>query len=537
MPFALRSPVCPLMDESAKMGRPSSSEAKPTMDPVRYSPPCSREKVEMTPYLPRSTSVRHSSANESFAAVDWCSLKATISGSRFSVDTALSALTSCARTTRRDLPPARAVDRAARAAWEARAEREGRGDEPRGERHMEDARGRMDARDVSIHRWRRDVCPSALRGFSNSRAPGDRRAGEGAERARGSGSSARRWPESEQRRDVRAEVWGRHVADDAERARGGAALGEGTPISAGHDVTVAPRPDGSWVVQPREGRSAATHPPRVGPPKDADGLFLPLVDALDHGPGNECVSHDPAFAAWRDNLRVRAAAVYRAAPRVDDTADRDVEKTAAARRRGSSAPTHDLSQIPRRRKPRSGVTRHRRDGRRRRRTRTAPRADAQLERRRAPSTRHLRRPNRGRGRDGGDGSHALGGPAAGPFDSFDKSLGPEPYPRGDAQEDGGGIHPGASHGASIRRHERRRVGMGRALRSNRRQDAAMHGAAVAHRQRRAPFRLGSRATARCLRAVAGGGGCGEPRTAPGVHPRRQRRGGGRQLLSEHGQGG
>ena len=132
---------------------------------------------------------------------------------------------------------------------------------------------------------------------------------------------------------------------------GGAALRErsGTPISAGHDVTVAPRPDGSWVVQPREGRSAASHPPRTDPPKDADGLFLPLVDALDHGPGNECVSHDPAFAAWRDNLRVRAAAVYRAAPRVDDTADRDVEKTAAdvektvaARRRGSSAPTHDL---------------------------------------------------------------------------------------------------------------------------------------------------------------------------------------------------
>ena len=124
---------------------------------------------------------------------------------------------------------------------------------------------------------------------------------------------------------------------------GGAALREGTPISAGHDVTVAPRPDGSWVVQPNEGRSAASHPPRVGPPKDADGLFLPLVDALDHGPGNGCVSHDPAFAAWRDNLRVRAAAVYRAAPRVDDTADRDVEKTAAARRRGSSAPTHDPS--------------------------------------------------------------------------------------------------------------------------------------------------------------------------------------------------
>ena len=125
---------------------------------------------------------------------------------------------------------------------------------------------------------------------------------------------------------------------------GGAALRErsGTPISAGHDVTVAPRPDGSWVVQPREGRSAASHPPRTDPPKDADGLFLPLVDALDHGPGNECVSHDPAFAAWRDNLRVRAAAVYRAAPRVDDTADRDVEKTVAARRRGSSAPTHDL---------------------------------------------------------------------------------------------------------------------------------------------------------------------------------------------------
>ena len=44
---------------------------------------------------------------------------------------------------------------------------------------------------------------------------------------------------------------------------GGAALREGTPISAGHDVTVAPRPDGSWVVQPNEGRSAASHPPRA----------------------------------------------------------------------------------------------------------------------------------------------------------------------------------------------------------------------------------------------------------------------------------
>ena len=125
---------------------------------------------------------------------------------------------------------------------------------------------------------------------------------------------------------------------------GGAALREGTPISAGHDVSVAPRLDGSWVVQPREGRSAASHPPRTGPPKDAHGLFTPLVDALDHGPGNGCVSHDPAFAAWRDNLRVRDAAVYRAAPRIDDTAA-DVGKTAAAghRRRGSSAPTRDPS--------------------------------------------------------------------------------------------------------------------------------------------------------------------------------------------------
>ena len=125
---------------------------------------------------------------------------------------------------------------------------------------------------------------------------------------------------------------------------GGAALREGTPISAGHDVSVAPRLDGSWVVQPREGRSAARHPPRTGPPKDAHGLFTPLVDALDHGPGNGCVSHDPAFAAWRDNLRVRDAAVYRAAPRIDDTAA-DVGKTAAAghRRRRSSAPTRDPS--------------------------------------------------------------------------------------------------------------------------------------------------------------------------------------------------
>ena len=149
LPFALRSPVCPLMDESAKTGRPFSSEAKPTMDPVGYSPPCSLEKVEMTPYLPRSTSVRHSSANESFAAVDWCSLKATISGSRFSMDTALSALTSCARTTRRDLPPARAVDRAARAAWEARARSARVGAMSLEASDIEDARGTMEASDVS----------------------------------------------------------------------------------------------------------------------------------------------------------------------------------------------------------------------------------------------------------------------------------------------------------------------------------------------------------------------------------------------------
>ena len=104
LPFALRSPVCPLMDESAKIGRPISSDANPTMDPLGYSPSCSLEKVEMTPYRPRSTRVRHSSAKESFAAVDWCAWKATISGSTFSIDTAESPLTSCARTlSRKDL--------------------------------------------------------------------------------------------------------------------------------------------------------------------------------------------------------------------------------------------------------------------------------------------------------------------------------------------------------------------------------------------------------------------------------------------------
>ena len=80
--------------------------------------PAARVMVRSSPPLARaSPRQRRAPPNESFAAVDWCSLKATISGSRFSVDTALSALTSCARTTRRDLPPARAVDRAARAAW------------------------------------------------------------------------------------------------------------------------------------------------------------------------------------------------------------------------------------------------------------------------------------------------------------------------------------------------------------------------------------------------------------------------------------
>ena len=39
-----------------------------------------------------------------FAAVDWCAWKATISGSTFSIDTAESPLTSCARTlSRKDL--------------------------------------------------------------------------------------------------------------------------------------------------------------------------------------------------------------------------------------------------------------------------------------------------------------------------------------------------------------------------------------------------------------------------------------------------
>ena len=50
---------------------------------------------------------------------------------------------------------------------------------------IEDARGRMEARDVSIdgvHHLLTAV--SAPHGFSNSRAPGDRRAGEGAESAR-----------------------------------------------------------------------------------------------------------------------------------------------------------------------------------------------------------------------------------------------------------------------------------------------------------------------------------------------------------------
>ena len=79
------------------MGRPRSSDAKPTMEPAGYSPPCSRPKVLRTAYRPSSTSVRHSSANGSFAALAWCSRKRSISGSTFASLIAESALTSCAR--------------------------------------------------------------------------------------------------------------------------------------------------------------------------------------------------------------------------------------------------------------------------------------------------------------------------------------------------------------------------------------------------------------------------------------------------------
>ena len=63
--------------------------------------------------------------------------------------------------------------------------------------HMEDARGRMDASDVSIHRWRRDVARAPRADFQTRERQEGGRGPEGAERARGSGSSARRWPESD----------------------------------------------------------------------------------------------------------------------------------------------------------------------------------------------------------------------------------------------------------------------------------------------------------------------------------------------------
>ena len=76
LPLVARSPVWELMEESAKMGRPRSSEAKPTMEPAGYSPPLFASKVEMTAYRPRSTRVRHSSAKESFAADARCARSA-----------------------------------------------------------------------------------------------------------------------------------------------------------------------------------------------------------------------------------------------------------------------------------------------------------------------------------------------------------------------------------------------------------------------------------------------------------------------------
>ena len=122
--------------------------------------------------------------------------------------------------------------------------------------------------------------------------------------------------------------------------------GARTPVSSGtptetREVSVAPLPDGSWVVKPRAG----TVPPRrTRPRKDYSGLFTPLADALEHGPGNSCISHDPGFAALRDNLRVRHRAVYRGAVATASAAVDD-EETLAPHHEPSAQPAEETPHV------------------------------------------------------------------------------------------------------------------------------------------------------------------------------------------------
>ena len=115
-----------------------------------------------------------------------------------------------------------------------------------------------------------------------------------------------------------------------------APVSSGTPMET-REVSVAPLPDGSWVVKPRAG----TVPPRrTRPRKDYSGLFTPLADALEHGPGNSCVSHDPGFIALRDNLRVHHRAVYRGAVATASAAVDD-EETLAPHHEPSAQPADE----------------------------------------------------------------------------------------------------------------------------------------------------------------------------------------------------
>ena len=118
-----------------------------------------------------------------------------------------------------------------------------------------------------------------------------------------------------------------------------APVSSGTPMD--REVSVAPLPDGSWVVKPRAG----TVPPRrTRPRKDYSGLFTPLADALEHGPGNSCISHDPGFAALRDNLRVRHRAVYRGAVATASAAVDD-EETLAPHHEPSAQPAEETPHV------------------------------------------------------------------------------------------------------------------------------------------------------------------------------------------------
>ena len=119
-----------------------------------------------------------------------------------------------------------------------------------------------------------------------------------------------------------------------------APVSSGTPMET-REVSVAPLPDGSWVVKPRAG----TVPPRrTRPRKDYSGLFTPLADALEHGPGNSCISHDPGFAALRDNLRVRHRAVYRGAVATASAAVDD-EETLAPHHEPSAQPAEETPHV------------------------------------------------------------------------------------------------------------------------------------------------------------------------------------------------